>query len=134
MARYPGLQKSRARRLRGRQTDVENKLWSRLRARQVGGAKFRRQHPLGPFIADFCCVERGLVIELDGGHHTDQVITDAQRSKFIEQSGYRVLRIWNNDVIENLQGVLEKICQELDCPHPNPLPLRGRGDRMADND
>src|SRR5260370_41101754 len=69
MARYPSLQKGRARRLRENQTDVENKLWSQLRGRQLNGVKFRRQHPIGPFVVDFCCVERGLVVELDGGQH-----------------------------------------------------------------
>ena len=66
MARYPSLQKGRARRLRENQTDVENKLWSQLRGRQLNGVKFRRQHPIGPFVVDFCCVERGLVVELMG--------------------------------------------------------------------
>jgi len=68
--------KSRARRLRRQQTDAESKLWARLRARQLCGAKFRRQHAIGPFIADFCTVERGLVIELDGGQHATQAQAD----------------------------------------------------------
>jgi very-short-patch-repair endonuclease len=72
MAGYPSLQKGRARKLRENQTDVENRLWAQLRSRQFGGVKFRRQHPIGPFIVDFCCVERGLVVELDGGQHAQR--------------------------------------------------------------
>src|SRR4051812_25588305 len=119
MARYPALQKSRARRLRDGQTDVEGKLWSRLRDRQLIGAKFRRQHPVGSFITDFCCVERGLVVELDGGQHATQVPADEQRTKIIENLGYRVLRFWDNDAMENLEGVLERISEALSSPHPN---------------
>ena len=92
MARYPGLQRGRARKLREIQTDVERKLWLWLRSRQVRGLKFRRQHPIGPFIADFCCVQAGVVVELDGGQHAEEIPADAKRSKFIEQRGYKVLR------------------------------------------
>ena len=129
MARYPRLQRGRARKLREIQTDVERKLWLRLRSRQVRGVKFRRQHPIGPFIADFCCVQAGVVVELDGGQHAEQIPADAKRSKFIEQRGYKVLRFWDNEVIGNIEGVMERIREALGCPHPSPLPLRGRGDR-----
>ena len=126
MARYPKLQKSRARKLRDKQTDVESKLWTCLRARQLMGAKFRRQHPIGPFITDFCCVERRLIVELDGGQHAGQIEADQRRTEFIELSGYRVLRFWDNEVLNNIEGVMERICEALGRPHPNPLPLRGR--------
>jgi very-short-patch-repair endonuclease len=129
MARYPLLQKSRARKLRESQTNVENRLWARLRDRQIAGVKFRRQHPIGPFIADFCCVEAGVVVELDGGQHAEQFAADERRTKFIEQRGYKVLRFWDNEVIVNIEGVLQCINAALDHPHPSPLPLRGRGDR-----
>ena len=118
--------KSRARRLRRQQTDAESKLWARLRARQLCGAKFRRQHAIGPFIADFCTVERGLVIELDGGQHATQAQADQRRSAYLERSGYRVLRFWDNEVLMNMEAVLERIFQVLNDPHPCPLPKRAR--------
>ena len=105
--------RDRARQLRRDQTDVEGKLWSRLRARQLSGAKFRRQYPIGAFIADFCCYERRLVIELDGGHHAELVDADQSRTDFFVSQGYRVLRFWNNEVIENIDGVLEQIVHTL---------------------
>ena len=125
MARYPELQKGRARKLRESQTDVEGKLWSRLRDRQVHGVKFRRQHPIGPFIVDFCCFEKGLVVELDGGHHAERNAADKRRTGFLERHGYRVLRFWDNDVLDNFDGVLERISEAVESPHPGPLPLRG---------
>ncbi|HEV8344568.1 MAG TPA: endonuclease domain-containing protein [Candidatus Binatia bacterium] len=118
--------KDRARRLRREQTDTESKLWARLRARQLCGAKFRRQHPIGPFISDFCCVERGLVVELDGSQHADRVKADQFRTSFIEECGYRVLRFWDNEVMENIDAVLEQILRALSDPHPCPLPSRAR--------
>jgi very-short-patch-repair endonuclease len=123
MARYPSLQKGRARKLRENQTDVEGKLWSRLRSRQLGDVKFRRQHPIGPFIVDFCCVERGLIVELDGSQHSEKNDVDERRKRFLEGLGYRVLRFWNNDLLANLDGVLETINEALEeGPHPRPLP------------
>jgi len=126
MLPYPRAQKIRARQPRSNQTDAEGKLWARLRARQLCGAKFRRQHAIGPFITDFCCVERGLVIELDGGHHTERVKADRVRTAFIEQHGYRVLRFWDNEVLQNMESVLEQIAIALKDPHPFPLPNRAR--------
>ena len=81
---------------------------------------------IGPFITDFCCVERGLVIELDGGHHTERVKADRVRTAFIEQHGYRVLRFWDNEVLQNMESVLEQIAIALKDPHPFPLPNRAR--------
>jgi len=107
------LLRDRARQLRRNQTDVEGKLWSRLRARQLCGAKFRRQYPIGGFIADFCCYERRLVVELDGGQHAEHVDADQRRTDFFVSQGYRVLRFWNNEVIENIDGVLERIAHTL---------------------
>ena len=121
--------RDRARQLRRDQTEAEHRLWTRLRARQLCGAKFRRQRPIGHFIADFCCVEYGLVVELDGGHHAEQVEADHRRSAFLERSGYRVLRFWDNEVMENIEAVLEQITAVLSDPHPNPLPVRAREKR-----
>src|SRR4030095_7189977 len=119
-------QKGRARRLRRQRTDAASKLWARLRARQLCGAKFHRQHAIGPFIADFCTVERGLVIELDGGQHATQAQADQRRSAYLERSGYRVLRFWDNEVLMNMEAVLQRIFQALNDPHPCPLPKRAR--------
>lgn len=124
--------KERARQLRRDQTDAEKKLWSRLRARQLAGFKFRRQFVIGPFIADFCCFEQRLIVELDGGQHADQIGADQKRSDFLLARGYRILRFWDNEVIENIDGVLQRIADEVDKPNPklepSPFPSpSGRG-------
>jgi len=115
-----------ARRLRRDQTDAERKLWSRLRDRRLVGARFRRQHPIGPFIADFCCTEAKLVIELDGGQHALQKRSDAERTAFLEAQEYRVIRFWDSDVLSNMEGVLQRIVEALGVkgtsPSPCPLP------------
>ena len=101
-----------ARDMRGNPTDAERRLWSVLRDRRFVGFKFRRQQPVGPFIADFVCYERHLVIELDGSQHGDDP-TDAPRDAELARRGFRVLRIWNNDLIKNRIGVLEGIVAAL---------------------
>ncbi|MBI1892556.1 MAG: endonuclease domain-containing protein [Candidatus Rokubacteria bacterium] len=118
--------RERARRLRRDQTEAERKLWARLRDRQLNGAKFRRQHPIGSFIVDFCCPERGLVVELDGGQHAVQAEADRRRTAILVQLGYQVLRFWDNEVIKETGAVLERIAQALSNPHPHPLPRRAR--------
>jgi len=100
---------NKARVLRKNQTDVERLLWKHLRNRQLYGYKFRRQLPIEPFIADFACLELKLVIELDGGQHANQINYDNQRSLLLEQRGFKVIRFWNNEVIENTAGVLEAL-------------------------
>ena len=102
----------RPRTLRRNATDAEALLWSRLRDRRLAGHKFRRQHPIGPYIADFACPDARLVIELDGGQHSPE--TDAARTAYIEAQGYTVLRFWNNEALGNPGGVLETILQWLD--------------------
>ena len=94
-------------------TDAERRLWRALRNRQLAGYKFRRQHPVPPYVADFACVERGLIVEVDGGQHTRREHTDALRSQALQIQGYRVLRVWNNEVMENLEGVLAVILRAL---------------------
>ena len=91
--------------------------------------KFRRQHPTGRRIVDLACPARKLVIELDGGQHDAQYAADAERSAEIEAHGYRVIRFWNNEVIENLGGVLQTIRAAVDRPPPHPSPLRPLGRR-----
>ena len=122
----------KARRLRANQTDVERLLWSKIRDRQLSGFKFRRQVPIGRYIVDFVCKEAALIIALDGGQHSSITKYEADRRRWLEQHGWRVLRFWNNDVIENLSGVLEVILATVstasDSPHPDPLPQAGEGD------
>ena len=108
MARYTPEALKRAKRLRREMTPQECLLWSRLRNRQLGNHKFRKQQPLGPFIADFVCQEVRLVVEVDGSQHNDSC-HDAGRDRWMQQQGYTVLRFWNNEVNENLEGVLEAI-------------------------
>ena len=102
-----------ARRLRRDQTDAERKLWSRLRDRRLYGARFRRQHPIGPFIADFCCTTAKLIVELDGGQHALQKRSDAERTAFLAGQGYRLIRFWDNEALTNTEGVLLRIIEAL---------------------
>jgi very-short-patch-repair endonuclease len=104
---------SRARALREQSTDVERKLWSILRDRRLGGLKFRRQVPIDRYIADFACAEARLVVELDGGQHADREKEDATRTRAIQACGWKVIRFWNNEVIENLDGVADTILAEI---------------------
>ena len=114
-----------ARELRSGMTDAERALWRHLRTRQLRGWKFRRQYPIAGFIADFACVEAGLVIELDGGQHAEQVDYDRMRADRLNDVGYRVLRFWNHEVLGNMEGVIDSIIAAMLQPHPNP-PLQGR--------
>lgn len=106
----------RAQVLRKRMTDAEQHLWSRLRRRQLLGFKFRRQVPVGPYIADFACVEAKLIVELDGGQHIDAKASDEARTRFLESRGFRVLRFWNNDVLRRTDDVLDEILRALPAP------------------
>ena len=119
---------SRARGLRGASTDAERKLWKHLRNRQLEGLKFRRQVPLFGFYADFFCESANLVVELDGGQHASQTEWDANRTKVLQEAGILVLRFWNNEVLENIDGVLAEIVRITKgaTPHPVPLP-KGEG-------
>jgi very-short-patch-repair endonuclease len=98
-----------AKELRKSATRVETILWKQLRAKQIEGLKFRRQQPIGEFIVDFVCFEKKLVIEVDGGQHARAREKDHQRDRKLTEDGYTVLRFWNNEVLENLAGVLEVI-------------------------
>jgi very-short-patch-repair endonuclease len=105
-----------ARNLRKNSTQAEALLWSRLRANQMEGIKFRRQQPIENFIVDFVSFEKRIVIELDGGQHAEDKDRDKERDKWLKENGYIVLRFWNNDLFENMDGVLEIIrekCMEL---------------------
>lgn len=96
---------TRARELRRNDTDAEARLWSVLRAHRLGGWRWKRQVPWGPFILDFLCVDAGVVVEVDGGQHADQVSYDERRTAYVQHSGLRVLRFWNSDVLTNRDGV-----------------------------
>jgi len=99
--------------LRHAPTPAEKKLWLYLRASQLDGNSFRRQHAIGPYITDFCCIKAKLVIELDGSQHLEQEEYDLQRTAFLESEGYRVLRFWDNDVMKNIDGVVMTIQETL---------------------
>jgi very-short-patch-repair endonuclease len=101
--------RDRARQLRRDQTPAEARLWSCLRRRGCLGAKFRRQVPVGPYIADFLCRELLIIIEADGGQHGGQEAYDARRTDWLEGQGYQVLRFWNHDILTDLNAVLEVI-------------------------
>lgn len=104
--------RKRARELRRELTPIEAILWQRLRSRRLAGLKFRRQHPIGPFITDFYCAERKLVIEIDGDTPAEKARYDASRTAWLEEQGIRVIRFNNRDVLDNLPGVLEMIKDE----------------------
>jgi very-short-patch-repair endonuclease len=115
--------KQAARRLRKQPTDSETKLWSRLRRRQVGNIRFRRQSPIGPYVVDFVCAEIRLIVEVDGGQHSWREAQDARRTEWLESQGYRLIRFWDNEVNENIEGVLEKIVLvATETPPPRPSP------------
>jgi very-short-patch-repair endonuclease len=105
-------QVGRARSLRRALTPAEFALCMRIRSRQLGGFKFVRQEPIGPYLVDFVCRERRVIVELDGGQHSESS-ADEVRVSYLSNLGYRVIRIWNNDVIENIDGVLEMLLSEL---------------------
>jgi very-short-patch-repair endonuclease len=116
-----------ARELRRTQTKAERMLWRQLRSRRFTGLKFRRQHPVGPFVVDFCSPEARIIIELDGGQHAPTRRDDATRTAILQTHGYHVFRFWNNEVLGNLAGVLQRLADVLTDPHPGPLPGRERG-------
>ena len=124
------------RQLRNTPTDAEHYLWQRLKRPQLENCKFRRQHPFGNYVLDFVCLERGLVVEVDGSQHVESAAPDARRTQFLESAGFIVLRFWNNDVFGNPQGVLEAIQEQLIArarpsgfatPSPPNPPLEGEG-------
>jgi very-short-patch-repair endonuclease len=124
--------RSRARSLRRDSTDAERIIWSALRAHRLNGASFRRQTPVGRYVADFVCHAAKLVIEIDGGQHfeSEQMKRDAKRNSFLASKGFRVLRFNNRDVMTNREGVLETIASALESA-PSPTLPRKRGRELA---
>jgi len=128
-------QRERARELRREMTPAEAILWKLLRGRRFAGLKFRRQHPLGPFYADFACVERSVVVEVDGETHLGREANDEARSAYLRDEGWMVLRYWNTEVYDERDAVEQAIFEECAArpPHPQPLSPKGaRGERSAD--
>src|SRR4029077_18176866 len=105
-----------ARELRNNATEAERRLWRHLQRRQLGGFKFRRQRPVGPYICDFVCLEASIVVELDGSQHVIQAPYDANRDAFLRSNGFRVLRFWNGDVLSQTDSILETIYEALHRP------------------
>jgi very-short-patch-repair endonuclease len=124
---------STERTLRRRQTDAELLIWQCLRGQRLHECKFRRQHRLGPFYLDFVCLEIGLIVELDGSQHLEPQQQHAYglRTLYLEKMGYRVLRFWNDEVLQDTDSVLDEIVRAVQAPHPafgHPLPASGERD------
>jgi very-short-patch-repair endonuclease len=126
------LLRKRARALRRDSTDAERIVWQALRAHRLNGEAFRRQTPIGPYVADFVCHRAGLIVEIDGGQHfeTEQAQRDVRRTAYLRSKGFRVLRFTNLDVIQNRDGVLETIAAAL-AASPSPALPRKRGRESA---
>jgi very-short-patch-repair endonuclease len=124
------LSKRLQRTLRNEMTNAEKALWRVLRSRQVLGLKFRRQHPFGDYILDFVCLENRLVIEVDGGQHGERANEDEIRTLNLLTAGFRVLRFWNNEVLQEIDAVKEQIWRAVEEEQTHPLPgppLEGEG-------
>jgi very-short-patch-repair endonuclease len=119
----PTRTRDHARELRQGGTDAEQKLWHRMRAGQLNGLKFRRQHPIPPYIVDFYCDAKNLVVELDGSQHNEEV--DHVRTRFLESRGLKILRYWDNEVLQQMDAVLEAILSAAGdrTLTPTPLPM-----------
>jgi very-short-patch-repair endonuclease len=104
----------RARQLRKEMTPAEKKLWTYLRGNKINGVKFRRQHAVGSYILDFCAIQKKLILELDGSQHLDQEEYDEERTIFLNAQGYRVLRFWNSQVMDDIENVIKEITYTLE--------------------
>ncbi|MBI5756430.1 MAG: endonuclease domain-containing protein [Nitrospirae bacterium] len=126
------MNRIRARELRKNMTEAERVLWKHLRLRQIHGLKFRRQQPIGKYIVDFICFEKRLIIELDGGQHSEQIVYDLERDTWLERQGFHILRFWNDKVLKETEVVKEVILEALshhsDTPPTLILPHKGGGD------
>ena len=115
-----------AKRMRKAPTEAERRLWSTLRSHRLVGWKFKRQEQIGDYIADFVCFKSRLIIEADGSQHAESV-ADQARDEWLSAQGFRVLRFWNNDILNNTDGVAEAVLAALEIPLPNPSPVKGEG-------
>ena len=116
---------ARARELKINPTEAERLLWSHLRLRQLGGHKFRREQPLGSYIVDFVCLEKRLVIEVDGGQHLRQAAYDYQRDAWLKAQGFEVLRFWDHEVFTQIDDIKEAIWKAISEPPSLILPRKG---------
>ncbi|MCX6354538.1 MAG: 2-amino-4-hydroxy-6-hydroxymethyldihydropteridine diphosphokinase [Candidatus Aureabacteria bacterium] len=114
-----GTLQRRAQELRGSSTDTERELWKHIRREQIGGYKFRRQHPIGNYIVDFVFLKKNIVVELDGGQHRERRIYDEKRTAWLAERGYQVLRFWDNEIYNNIEGV-KKVIWDAVPPHLDP--------------
>jgi very-short-patch-repair endonuclease len=112
--------------MRSAPTEAEHRLWQTVRAKRFAGFKFKRQFPIDHYIVDFVCLQARLIVEADGGQHAES-LRDARRDAYLTSQGFRILRFWNNDILENEEGVLTRILEALLAPLPNPSPAEGRG-------
>jgi very-short-patch-repair endonuclease len=124
------MSRQHARDLRKNMTDAERFVWQRIRYRQMGGHKFRRQVELGSYIVDFVCLARRLIVELDGGQHAEQHEYDAVRDAWLRSQGFDILRFWNHEAMRDWDAVEEVIMRSLgkSAPPPRPSPAKGEGD------
>ncbi|GAA0563294.1 endonuclease domain-containing protein [Rhizomicrobium electricum] len=109
---------SNARQMRHEPTDAERKFWFAVRGRKFDGYKFKRQYPVGPYIADFVCLDQRLIVELDGGQHAQQAEYDIKRTDFLQSRGFRILRVWNDDFLRTPDAILEGVWRALTAPSP----------------
>jgi very-short-patch-repair endonuclease len=125
-----GMDRIKARELRKNMTEAERILWRSLRLRQIRGYKFRRQQPIGKYIVDFVCLEKRLIIEVDGGQHSEQIAYDSERDAWLKSQGFGILRFWDNQVLKETEAVNEIIVEVLSCKGYPPtyiLPRKGGG-------
>jgi very-short-patch-repair endonuclease len=122
------LLRNRAKSMRSNQTPAEHRLWQILRAKRLADYKFKRQLPIDGYIVDFVCLAHRLIVEVDGGQHSESE-SDGLRDAYLAAQRFRVLRFWNNDIFENAEGVVRGILDALQSPLPNPSPAKGRGAR-----
>ena len=116
-----------ARNLRKQSTNAERQLWKYLRAHRSAGYKFKRQVVIEPYIVDFVCMEARLIVEADGGQHLEQIEDDSERSEYLESLGYKVIRFWNHEILNDIHHVLEQVHRYLiEVPSPQPS-SGGRG-------
>ena len=134
MKRQTPKQTQRAKSLRVTQTDAEGLLWSLLRGKQLCTMKFRRQHPIGPFFADFACVSQRLVVELDGGYHVLMQDKDLQRQQYLTNKGWTVVRFTNEEVLRDVESVLIAIGSHAGIPFSHRKRTENRSGMMSEND
>jgi very-short-patch-repair endonuclease len=113
-------------------TDAERAFWRHARDRRFMGLKFRRQVPIGKYIVDFLCIEKKIIVELDGGQHADSMAYDEKRTDFLNNCGYHLVRYWDNDVLKNMDGVLTDLAEQFGIQRPSPQPSPASRERAEE--